>query len=294
MKPAQENPKITLKFGGPKQDVPARGSVESETASHQRDSARVMSDGEQTNREATIDQNAQAKSTETAQPTREQTEGTSNEQTAHVNGVKREVSHGHSPALPTTLSVNGNGEIPTPNVLPLATSAPRVASDSPHPAVNGSVPSSHSASTSTNTRLRPKGKDASDALILNLTIRTHPDLDKAPKFEYNIPASATRTQQSVTVYLTSRQWRLLICPTLSPTLMQRPSKTFVACNHRRVQALPQPDVDHQQRVYEHKLVPGTNVIEVEVIAGMPRGASKVGSGQEIELEKFTIFAHYRQ
>lgn len=41
-------------------------------------------------------------------------------------------------------------------------------------------------------------------------------------------------------------------------------------------------------------MPGTNTIEVEVIAGLPRGAPKTGSGPEIELEKYIVFVHYMQ
>ena len=44
-------------------------------------------------------------------------------------------------------------------------------------------------------------------------------------------------------------------------------------------------------VYEHILSQGVNTIEVEVIAGLPRGAPKTGSGSDIEIEKITLFIH---
>ena len=34
-----------------------------------------------------------------------------------------------------------------------------------------------------------------------------------------------------------------------------------------------------------------NRIDVEMVAGIPRGAPKVGTGPELEIEKITIFAH---
>ncbi len=68
----------------------------------------------------------------------------------------------------------------------------------------------------------------------------------------------------------------------------------MTCNNRRVQALAQQELDQRRPVFEHKLIPGTNTIELEVIAGLPRGAPKTGSGSEIEIEKFTVFAHYQQ
>ena len=52
------------------------------------------------------------------------------------------------------------------------------------------------------------------------------------------------------------------------------------------------DTDQRRPIYEARVLPGiVNRIEVEVVAGPPRGAPKVGSGQEIEIEKTTIFAH---
>ena len=38
-------------------------------------------------------------------------------------------------------------------------------------------------------------------------------------------------------------------------------------------------------------MPGLNRIEVEMIAGPPRGVPKVGAGQDIELEKITVFVN---
>jgi len=75
--------------------------------------------------------------------------------------------------------------------------------------------------------------------------------------------------------------------------MHRPSKTFVTCNHHRQQALPQRDLDQMRPLYEHALTPGINTIEVEVIAGLPRGAPKTGSGPEVEIEKIALFVHYQ-
>lgn len=76
--------------------------------------------------------------------------------------------------------------------------------------------------------------------------------------------------------------------------MHRPSKTFVTCSNRRQQALPQETLDQSHPVYETRLQPGMNTIEVEVIAGLPRGAPKTGSGPEIELEKITVYVHWLQ
>ena len=73
--------------------------------------------------------------------------------------------------------------------------------------------------------------------------------------------------------------------------MQRPSKTLVTCNNRRLQGIVQQDQDQVRPVYEYTLMPGVNTLEIEVVAGLPRGAPKTGLGSDIEIEKTTVFAH---
>ena len=51
------------------------------------------------------------------------------------------------------------------------------------------------------------------------------------------------------------------------------------------------DVDPRRPLYDVRVMPGVNRIDVEMIAGPPRGAPKVGPGQDIELEKTTIFVN---
>lgn len=75
--------------------------------------------------------------------------------------------------------------------------------------------------------------------------------------------------------------------------MQRPSKLFVSVGMQRLNAVPQrvEDSDARRPLYETRVLPGVNRIEVEMIAGPPRGTLKVGQGQDIELEKITIFVN---
>ena len=296
----KETPKLKLKFGGQKHDDTPSGSVDTEALNRQQDHVRAASTTQppESNGQANDQsRNVPPKPADTAQVSTEKSDGKPDERSGQVNGVKRELSHGHSPA-PGASKLNGVGDHADLNAGATAgttaNSTSQVARSSPHPVVNGSASGNQSAGSTNNTRLRPPGKGISDALITNLNIRTHPDLDAPQKLDYDLPASATHIQQSVTIALSRRQWRLLISPTLSSSLSQRPSKTFVTCNNRRLQALPQADPDQRQPVYEHKLMPGTNTIEVEVIAGMPRGTPKAGTGPDIELEKFTVFAHYQQ
>lgn len=114
-------------------------------------------------------------------------------------------------------------------------------------------------------------------------------------FSLDIPASATRSQQSITLTLPVTHYFLRITPTVSSSLMHRPSKIVVSCGTTRLHQIPQTgEPDIRRPVYETRVNPGVNAIEVEVIAGPPRGAPKVGSGQEIEFEKFTVFVHLQK
>lgn len=137
--------------------------------------------------------------------------------------------------------------------------------------------------------------DISDALITNLNIATHQGLNIKDHLSLDIPASPTRTQQSVTITVPYTHYFLRVVPTLSSSLMHRPSKTVVSCGNNRLVQSPQAgEPDPRRPIHETRIVPGVNSIKVEVIAGPPRGAPKVGSGQEIEYEKFTIFIHLQR
>lgn len=74
--------------------------------------------------------------------------------------------------------------------------------------------------------------------------------------------------------------------------MQRPYRVFVTVNNSRIVANPQrpEESDARKPLYEHRVMPGMNRIEVEMVAGMPRGVPKIGTGPELEIEKVTVFA----
>ena len=51
------------------------------------------------------------------------------------------------------------------------------------------------------------------------------------------------------------------------------------------------DNDPRRPLYDFRVMPGVNRIEVEVIAGPLRGAPKIGTGQDVELERVTMFVN---
>lgn len=62
---------------------------------------------------------------------------------------------------------------------------------------------------------------------------------------------------------------------------------------QRLSAIPQraEDNDPRRPLYEARVLPGVNRIEVEMVAGLARGNAKAGPGHEIELEKITVFVN---
>ena len=64
-------------------------------------------------------------------------------------------------------------------------------------------------------------------------------------------------------------------------------------NNQRINPSPQlPEkADPMSPIYEVRLFPGVMRIEVELAAGLPRGAPKVGNGPDLETEKITCFVH---
>ena len=136
-----------------------------------------------------------------------------------------------------------------------------------------------------------------DALITSVNVRSHSGLQVEKHISLDIPASPTRTQHSVTISVPFSHYFLQITPTVSSSLLHRPSKTMVTCSNpspQRLQQVPQKEGDPRRPLYETRVTPGVNVIDVEVIAGPPRGAPKIGSGQEIDFEKITIFVHLQR
>jgi hypothetical protein len=135
---------------------------------------------------------------------------------------------------------------------------------------------------------------ASDAMITNLTIATHPGLNISRHFRMDLPPSDSMTQQSITINLPHTHYYLQIKPTIAASLLERQHKLFVTSGTNRLHAMPTIPghaVDPRNPLFEARLLPGVNKIEVELIAALPRGAPKPASGQDVELEKITVFAN---
>ncbi|KAL8732646.1 MAG: hypothetical protein Q9166_002621 [cf. Caloplaca sp. 2 TL-2023] len=319
-----EPPKITLKFGSSKQSAAAGVSVDNEALKRQQDLVNAGMSGQASIRASPRVpfgglQNVPITNGVPALPraSQERTRSGSAEKPM-VNGVKAEASMAQSPALASVqMSANRSGSLdapqsPNPSLMPPPASiAPRLPSGSPYPqsyATNHYSSGGYSSTSQLESSRRQSDKGrvqisssipsrelilCTEALIANLSISTHHGLKIDKHFHLDIPPSPTTTQQSITITLPSSHYYLQIVPMLASSVMHRPYKTFVTVNNSRIGATPQrPDeAEPRKPLYESRVLPGMNRIEVEVVAGTPRGVPKVGTGPELEMEKITILAN---
>ncbi|KAL9001836.1 MAG: hypothetical protein Q9188_005210 [Gyalolechia gomerana] len=301
-----EPPKITLKFGGSKPSVTAGVSVDNEALKRQQDLVNAGMNGQASIRASPRNPPGGPQNVPTAngvpslQRTSQERRSGSGDRPA-INGVKTETSMGQSPALGAVLlsADRGNSidarQSPNPAMMPPppAMLAPRLPSGSPHPqsySTNHYGSTGYAATTQFGSSRRQSGREA---LITNLSISTHPGLKIDKHFHLDLPPSPTTTEQSITITLPSSYYYLQLIPTVAPSVMHRPYKIFVTVNGNRIVPTPQrpEESDARNSLYEHRVVPGMNRIEVEMVAGTPRGAPKIGTGPDLEVEKITIFAH---
>ncbi|KAG9247018.1 Bromodomain-containing protein-like protein [Calycina marina] len=217
-----------------------------------------------------------------------------------ISAVKNEDMPRTSPALaPTTIHRASSQAASTPGLTGMhPPSTPGFAAT--YPQTGGYTQSfSHPAqypvhNSAFDTKWRQPGKNASDAMISNLNLSTHPGLNIQNHLNLDLPPSDTMAQQSLTVNLPSTQYFVQIKPTIAPNLLERQHKLFVTLNHQRLPAMPlMPGhtLDPRYPLFEGRLSPGVNRLEIELIASLPKGAPKPENGAESELEKITVFAN---
>ena len=103
------------------------------------------------------------------------------------------------------------------------------------------------------------------------------------------------TQRGISINLPATHYYLLVSPAFVEQDSTRQVRTFVLLNGRQQSPTPTErieDADPTRPVYALDLrpvTPGVNRIDIECIAGLPRGAPKVGTGPDFEFEKTTIY-----
>lgn len=131
-------------------------------------------------------------------------------------------------------------------------------------------------------------------MISNLCLASHPGLNISSHFRMDLPPSQTMAHQSVTINLPSTHYYLQIKPTLAASTMERQHKLFVTSGFTRLHAMPNIPghaVDQRHPLFEARLSPGVNRIEIEIIAALPKGSTRLPNGQDVELEKIVVFAN---
>lgn len=254
------------------------------------------------------------------------------------NGVKSENQAGQSPALD---SIRPSSAVP--DSRPGASSQPpgnsaappgasRPASGSPY--TNGHVamahPSAHSLNGFDNKHRQPGSSmflvtsdhgfldtdceaDMADALLPNVAIHSHPALKLSRPFKFNIPASQTLSQQSITISLPGSHSSIQIKPFVPVAQTQRPWRLFVTVNNTRISEVYQPPTQQQANssgspekpqqqarekghpLFEARLQAGVNRIDIEVVAGTApmqvRGQPPPKERDAVEMEKCTVFVN---
>lgn len=128
--------------------------------------------------------------------------------------------------------------------------------------------------------------DASSALIQNVQISTHPSLALEQDLCLDIPPSPTIRQQAITISLPPSHRILTVKPTLVASTAEKQTKLVAVMGTHRLH----PSGDTATLAYDIQLHPGTTKVDLEAIAGPPRGAPKSGPpGSEVDYERVTIF-----
>lgn len=110
----------------------------------------------------------------------------------------------------------------------------------------------------------------------------------------DLPPSPTLAHQSITINLPPTHYYLQIQASLAAPLLERHYKIFATSGTQRLHNVPRVPgslLDPQYPNFEARLLPGVNRIEIELIAALSKGAPKGATGQDVEMEKITIFAN---
>ncbi|KAJ5675872.1 hypothetical protein N7462_008769 [Penicillium macrosclerotiorum] len=128
--------------------------------------------------------------------------------------------------------------------------------------------------------------DANSALIRNVQIITHPSLSLHHNLCLDIPPSSTVSQQTITINLPATHNLVTVRPTISAGTSQRHVKLVALMGMQQLH----PTSDPSTLAFDIQLHPGTTKLDLEAIAGPPRGVPKTGfPGSDIDYERTTVF-----
>ncbi|EPQ62197.1 BgtA-20314 [Blumeria graminis f. sp. tritici] len=206
-------------------------------------------------------------------------------QTPALTLVKNEENSRNLQTLPQDQAMS----TPIPvKIQPLIPSIPTIQSTKPN-----ALPLNNKSPTPAllDSKLRRTRKDAANAMFTNLSIATHPGLNISRHFHLDLPPSASMSQQSVVINLPTTHYYLQIKPCIAGFMMQRQYKLFVTAGTTRLHAMPTVPghaVEPRFPLFEARLHPGVNRIEIELVAATPKCSN---GPSEIDMEKITVFVN---
>lgn len=161
-----------------------------------------------------------------------------------------------------------------------------------------------------------------EALIPKITISTHPALNLPKPYTTTIPANKQKANYSVTINLPPTHSYLQIVPFIPVALTSRLYRLFVMVNGNKTLEVNRVPVTagingastgastgagtgaaalayeggkkKGEPLFEAKLVPGVNRVEIEIIAEKDKKAKGVEGKEgkeQVDIEKCTIFVH---
>ncbi|EED15997.1 polybromo-1, putative [Talaromyces stipitatus ATCC 10500] len=157
------------------------------------------------------------------------------------------------------------------------------------------VPQQRPSYTPVQSLFRKPNEDVSDALIKNLTIKSHPSLGPHPKFCLSIPASPVVRQQSAVVSIPTSQSFLSLSLSILPNTAQRRTKLVALFGPQRAPLAPLPQSTPSELGYDIRLPPGLTKLDFQMVSLRTRGHEAVngnshGNGPDKKsFERLTVF-----
>jgi hypothetical protein len=130
-----------------------------------------------------------------------------------------------------------------------------------------------------------------DALVKNVVITTHPALNITP-VTHDLKASSYKREPNFAFHLPEEHYLIQIKPVLANNLIDRQHKMWVAFEFQSLQAMsmiPGHPVDPLNPLFEVRLQPGVNRIEISIAAAPRPGIPRPAGAPDFDAEKWLIF-----
>jgi hypothetical protein len=135
-----------------------------------------------------------------------------------------------------------------------------------------------------------------DALITNVVVTTHPALHITDHAFFDLKPSAVHKEVSHAFHMSTEQCYIQIKPALAANLIDRQHKMFVLVNSQILPAMPMipgHPIDPLHPLFESRLDPGINRVEIQIRAALPAAARRPGE-LDYEEEFWAMFPNVQR